>query len=284
MSKRLLALYGLKWNPFCPDVPVEALWTPPALEHFCRRMEGQVREGGFALISGDPGVGKSVALRRLAAHLSSLPEVLVGVLIRPQSRLADFYRELGELFSVRLAPHNRWGGFKVLREKWQEHLSTTLWRPVLLIDEAQQMRPEVLSEVRLLSSTNFDSRSILTVVLCGDGRLLEQLRDPELLPIAGRIRVRMTLDYATAKELEEFLQHALTQAGNPSLLTRGLLSTLCEHSAGNLRVLCTMAAELLAVAAERELAQLDEKLFLEVFSLPSKQRTRSAAAEQRRMP
>ena len=51
MTHKLLALYGLKWNPFTADVPVEALWAQPRLDHFRWRMEQQVRDGGFALIS-----------------------------------------------------------------------------------------------------------------------------------------------------------------------------------------------------------------------------------------
>ena len=81
-----------------------------------------MREGGFALIHGDPGTGKSVVLRILAARLERLPDLTVGVISHPQSNLADFYREMGELFAVALKPHNRWGGFKILRERWLAHL------------------------------------------------------------------------------------------------------------------------------------------------------------------
>ena len=56
MNKTLLALYGLKWNPFSPELPIEALFVPPRLEDFFWRIEqAHVREGGFALIYGDPG-------------------------------------------------------------------------------------------------------------------------------------------------------------------------------------------------------------------------------------
>ena len=220
MRKKLLSLYGLKWNPFSPDVPIEALFVPPPIDHFCWRLEQQVKDGGFALITGEPGIGKSVTLRLLSHRLQALPEQVVGVLTRPQSGIADFYRELGELFAVPLAPHNRWGGFKALRQRWQQHLSATLWRPALLIDEAQEMDPAVLSELRLLSSTQFDSCSILTVVLAGDGRLLERFSHRDLLPIASRIRVRLNLEPKTPKELAEYLEHVLTQAGNPRLMTK----------------------------------------------------------------
>jgi hypothetical protein len=56
---------------------------------------------------------------------------------RPQSGLGDFYREMGMLFGVNLTPANPYGGFKALREKWRTHIKATLFRPVLLIDEAQ---------------------------------------------------------------------------------------------------------------------------------------------------
>jgi len=118
VNKKLLSLYGLKWNPFVPDVPVEALHVTARTESFCWRVEQLVGEGGFALVTAAPGMGKSVTLRLLAERLSGLRDVQLGILSRPQAGLADFYRELGELFGVDLHPHNRWGGAKLLRERW----------------------------------------------------------------------------------------------------------------------------------------------------------------------
>ncbi len=281
MTNKLLALYGLKWNPFTADVPVDALWTPPKQEHFRWSMEHQVREGGFALITGDPGTGKSVALRLLAHHLSSLPDVQIGVLTRPQSGLSDFYREIGGLFGVILAPHNRWAGFKALREKWLAHTESTRYRPVLLIDEAQEMSLSVLAELRILASTDFDSRALLTVVLAGDSRLVDHFRREDLLPIASRMRVRLNLDYLTPKDLLDWLRHSLEQAGNPSLMTPELMTTLAEHSAGNLRVLSIMANELLALASRRELRQLDQKLYLEAYAQPPRPKGKAVDAAPR---
>src|SRR5215468_12763305 len=82
MSKKLLALYGLKWNPFAPDVPVEALHSTKRIESFCWRVEQLAGEGGFALITGAPGIGKSVTLRILADRLAQKRDVTVGVLRR----------------------------------------------------------------------------------------------------------------------------------------------------------------------------------------------------------
>jgi general secretion pathway protein A len=263
--KKLLALYGLKWNPFSPELPGEGLLLTPQVEHFAWRVEQLVQEGGFALITGEPGTGKSVALRIVAGRLSTLRDVTVGVIERPQSKGADFYRELGDLFAVKLAPHNRWGGFKALRERWRAHMASTRIRPALLVDEAQEMSPDVLSELRILSSADFDATSLLTVVLSGDGRLLELLRQEDLVPLGSRIRTRLVTEAAAREELLELLRHALSKAGNASLMTAELMETLVDHSAGNYRVLMIMGGELLAYGMAHDVAQLDEKCYLEVF-------------------
>ena len=269
MRSSLQALYGLKWNPFSPELPVEALWPTPPVEHFIWRIEHSlIREGGFALLSGEPGTGKSVTLRLLAERLRQLPDVSVGVLTHPQSHLADFYRELGDLFGITLQAHNRWHGFKSLRQRWLTHLEQTRLRPLLLIDEAQELHPSVLSELRILSSTDFDSRLLLSVVLAGDRRLNDKLRREELLPLGSRIRTRLMLDSASSEQLLTALEHLLDSAGNAQLMNPVLKQTLCEHALGNYRILTTMAAELLDAAVQKELPTLDEKLYFEVFAPP----------------
>jgi general secretion pathway protein A len=270
MTTRLLSLYSLKFNPFRPGVPVEALHVTPPVHAFLRRVETGVADGGFALITGDPGTGKSVVLRLVRELLSSLSDVTVGTIEHPQSRTPDFYRELGDLFGVPLSAHNRWGGFKALRTRWSEHITTTRTRPVLIIDEAQEALTPVLCELRILASKDFDARQLLCVIFAGDSRLPERLRTPELMPLGSRIRRRLTLDYASRDDLSACLEHLLDAAGNTALMTPELKSTLVEHAAGNYRVLMNLGDELLATAADRELPRLDEKLYFELFAQPQR--------------
>lgn len=282
-ARKLSALYGLKWNPFLEDIPVEALCETPRLKHFAWRVEDLVMHGGFALVTGDVGAGKSAALRMLSQKLAPLRDVIVGEVTRPQSRVTDFYREIGDLFGVPVSTSNRWGAYKTVRAKWQEHIQQTLFRPVLLVDEAQEMSSILLAELRLLGSTKLDTCTIVTVVLCGDRRLEDKLRTPDLLPVASRIRTRLVLDAEPPDVLGTMLRHLLATAGNAALMTDELQHTVCEHAAGNRRVLMNLCNELLVLAVAKNAKQLDESIYLELTSADHRP-ARAAAAPARTKP
>jgi general secretion pathway protein A len=281
VNTKLLALYGLKWNPFAPGVPAVALHATARLKSFAWRVQQLAGEGGFALLTGASGAGKSAALRILAAYLATQRDVTVGVISRPQAGIADFYREMGDLFGVELRPHNRWGGAKILRQRWQAHIDSALSRPVLLLDEAQEIQSVVLAELRLLASADLDSHMLLTIVLAGDGRLAERLRADEFLPLASRIRVRLAIERATPQELQDCLRHALQQAGAPTLMSPEVIATLCDHAQGNLRALMIMADELLAAAVQCEARQIDEKLFFETCAVAMPNQPKTASGRRR---
>lgn len=262
----LRALYGLKYNPFLPALPPEALFALPGVDAFAHRVQTMAAQGGFALITGDPGLGKSKTLQLIAHKLEQIPDLSVRVVERPQSTLGDFYRELGELFNAPLSPANRYGGFKTLRTRWKNHCHSTLMRPVLLIDEAQLATTACLTELRLLQSDHFDSQSLLFTILCGDGQLPERFRDADLLPLGSRIGPRLAITPQSPELLQAYVNFALEQAGCPHLMTAELVRTLAAHAANNMRVLNHMAAELLSAAAEQNLPHIDEALFFELFS------------------
>jgi len=271
--------FGLKWNPFSRDLPTEAIILTPRLENFLWRVEQLVDEGGFALITGESGTGKSSAMRVLHDRLDQMRDVQAAHIDRPQSSVADFYRELGDAFGISVASSNRWGGFRALREKWRATLEASLTRPVLLIDEAQEMSGQVLAELRILSAEHFDSRSLLTIILAGDSRLPERFRSAELAPLGSRIRTRLVLEPQSIDEATKAIRALLEKAGNLRLFTDGLMQTLAEQTFGNFRALANLGNELLVEAGKRNADVIDEALYLDYIASRS---PRHASTTKRR--
>jgi general secretion pathway protein A len=100
-------------------------------------------------------------------------------------------------------------------------------------------------------------------------------------PLGSRIRARLALEPASLEDLQACLRHALAKAGAPQLMTGDVIAALSEHAHGNYRALMNMAGELLAIAAQREIPQIDEKLFLEAFTPQASQQNRSAGRQRR---
>jgi len=145
-----------------------------------------------------------------------------------------------------------------------KQISAAAFRPFLLIDEAQELPSEVISELRIIGSHEFDSRSILAVVLAGDQRLPVRLRDDEeLIPLDTRIRARMVVEKHSCEELIALINHAVTQAGASELVTPGLKTILAEQANGSPRAMMIQANDLLNYATEKESRCLDEQLLFE---------------------
>ena len=143
---------------------------------------------------------------------------------------------------------------------------------MLIIDEAQESRTEVLSEIRLLTSYMLDSQLLLLVVLAGDQRMVERLTTPDLLPLASRIRTRAALIQQSPEDLRVLLEHLLVEAGASRILTDEAKVLLASHANGNVRVMMNMGAELLEALAEQNAEVIDERLFFEHFTNLTRER------------
>jgi general secretion pathway protein A len=103
-----------------------------------------------------------------------------------------------------------------------------------------------------------------------------QAASEALIPLGSRIRTRLATEHASRDELAACLDHLIHCAGNASLMTPPLRQPLCDHAAGNYRILASLAAELLAGGAQRDLPALDEKLYFDVFAQPATPQARRA--------
>ncbi len=203
---------------------------------------GLLNQAGFTVISGEIGTGKTTLIRHL---LNNMPRQLTVGLI------TNTHRSFGELLNwVLNAFHiSHTGKSKV--ELYQLFVDFLLQeyaqdrRVVLIVDEAQNMDPETLEELRMLSNINADKDLVLQVILSGQHQLRDLLQRPELLQFAQRITADFHLNGLNEEETRLYVRHRLqTAGGDPDLFDDAVYPLLHRHSGGTPRlinVLCDTA-------------------------------------------
>jgi len=142
-----------------------------------------------------------------------------------------------------------------LQDSFAEAADTSGLRPVLILDEAHDLRPEVLSMVRVLTNFDMDSRLVLSVLLAGQPKLSGLLRREELEDVARRLAHYATLRTLSREELGRYVEHRCTIAGAAVVpFDSASLDALFEIGRGNLRATDQLARKALEIAHDQDRA------------------------------
>jgi general secretion pathway protein A len=247
-SPELRAHFALHTSPFTREIATRDRWAHPAFEQVLSDLRSSVEQRFSAVLIAPPGTGKTLVLRTLCDSLPQGRYRLHQVHVTSLSK-RDMYQQISIAFGIQPA-----GTYAALLRSLQEHYRNCSdqdgLRPTLIIDEAQDMRPDVLATLRILTNFDMDSRLVLSVVLCGDNRLRPILEQPALEPLRQRIAHFAALRPLDRTETAQYIAHRLAIAGaDPKLFDEQALDALFEITRGNLRAinhLCRKAMELAA--------------------------------------
>ena len=216
------AYFGLKHEPFsiAPDPRYLFMSERPreALAHLLYGVKGG--GGGFVLLTGEIGAGKTTVCRCL---LEQIPKRCnVAYIFNPKLTALELLKTVCEEFSVRVT-HEGPGTptVKDYLDPFNEFLLKTHamgWNNVLIIDEAQNLSADVLEQLRLLTNLETNERKLLQIVLIGQPELRTMLQRPELEQLAQRVVARYHLDALSQNETVKYLRHRLAVAGLTSSL------------------------------------------------------------------
>ena len=254
-SPELRAHFALHASPFTREIATRDRWAHPAFEQTLSELLTSVEQRFSSVLIAPAGTGKPLLLRTLCESLPQARYRLHQVHVTSLSK-GDMYHEIAVVLGIE--PVVTYPG---LVRKLQEHYRACSeqdgMRPTLLIDEAQDIRPEVLATLRILTNFDMDSCLILSLVLCGDSRLRPLLEQPALEPIRQRVAHFATLRPLDRAESAHYIEHRLAIAGgDPKLFDEQALDVLFEITRGNLRAinhLCRKAMELAAQAGLRQI-------------------------------
>lgn len=204
-----------------------------ALAHLLYGLRG---DGGFVLLTGEVGTGKTTVCRCL---LEQIPETCdVAYIFNPKLTVEELLSTICVEFGIDVPPGNT--SVKVFVDRINAHLLDAHAKgrqAVLIIDEAQNLSPDVLEQMRLLTNLETSERKLLRIVLLGQPELARMLARPELRQLAQRIVARYHLGALTRQEVAAYVRHRLEVAGTQKpLIPNRLMGRLHRLSGGVPRV------------------------------------------------
>ncbi|GAB2650905.1 ExeA family protein [Arenimonas aestuarii] len=203
---------------------------------------GQGGGGGFVQLTGEVGTGKTTLCRLL---LEQLPEnVRVALVLNPRLDPVELLETICEELRIDVA--GRRGSLKGLVDALNHFLLDAYaqgLRVVLIIDEAQNLSPEALEQVRLLTNLETPTQKLLQILLLGQPELRDMLARPDLRQLAQRVTARFHLTPMDGAETEAYLRHRFSVAGGTRFPFTKLAVKRIHHHAGGVPRLVNIIAE-----------------------------------------
>lgn len=252
-----LAHFGLQQLPFGKDIDDDELWVPTSRAPLIDELEAACHSRSHVLLTGEPGVGKTCVLRALRRRLGD--SFRLTYCHNATLGRRDFYRQL--CLALGLSPKATAAAvfYEVsshVQQLGQEHI-----HPVFLLDEAHLLHQDVLDHLHILANYEWDSRSLLSLVLVGLSEMQQRMNLARNRSLWSRIHTRIHLGEAKVDDTAEYLQHRLARAGaDASVFTSDAIAMLHEASAGRLRDIDRIATDALKRAARRKLKKVDRQL------------------------
>jgi len=259
----LLSWFGLKRHPFDKQIKTTDLFGSEPLAEAAARLDYVKQRGGTMLLTGDPGVGKTVALRRF---VDSLNDNIYRTIYTPLSTLHrfDILRHLNQKLGL---VHR--GAKSALYTQIQREIAESKDQRgktvVLIIDEAQLLVTGTLHEIRLMTNFRMDSYEPFILILAGQSELRRIMEFAVLEPLAQRLRMRYHMPPLSQKQTTDYIDYQLRLAGsNEPIFADDALEAVHEQTFGIPRRIGNTATEAMLLAMYEQKRTIDADMVLKI--------------------
>ena len=224
--------FGLQDSPFsiAPN-PQYLYMSTRHREALAHLLYGVKSDGGFILLTGEVGTGKTTVCRCLLAQIPT--DVDIAMVLNPKQTAVELLATICDELHITYNPN---ASIKILVDRLNVFLLDSHRagrKTILIIDEAQNLEVDVLEQLRLLTNLETNQRKLLQIILLGQPELLTLLGRQELRQLSQRVTARFHLDALNQQEVGEYIQHRLTVAGgNQTLFPPTSIRRIYQITAG----------------------------------------------------
>jgi len=248
--------FGFTEKPFNLTPDSRYLFLSPKHQEAYANLEFGVRErAGFLLLTGEVGTGKTTLIRHFLSQVG--PDVRTAVVLYPALSAGEMFHAIMQDLEVPFSGGSLKDAVDTLANALIEAKALNL-KVVVLIDEAQNLKPHVLEQLRLLSNLETEREKLLTLVLVGQPELRDMLDQPSLRQLSQRITSRSHLEPLSLDETRKYVKHRLVVAGgNGGEIEDDALARVHQLSGGVPRVVNVLCDRALVGAFGRGLKSVD---------------------------
>ena len=259
--------FGFKESPFNPSPDPKFLYlTRSHREALASMVYGIEQRRGFIAIMGEVGSGKTTLIHSLISNLDNKTET--AFIFYPSGTYSDLLRNILLEFNIDSKGENNFD----MQVKFHHFVIDQFRRGgnvAIIFDEAQNMSPEVLEQLRLLSNLEAPEEKLFQIILVGQPELSNKLNQPELRQIRQRIGIRREIEPLADPEVRSYIEHRLKVAGYKGrlkLFSEKALDLICHYSRGIPRMVNILCDNSLLIAYGLSKRKIDESIIKEVLA------------------
>jgi general secretion pathway protein A len=271
MSLDYLSHFGLSADPFAKDIADAELWLPPSKLSLVEDLTDAMHARASALLTGEPGVGKTCVLRALRHALAPVNFRLVYCQNTTVGR-RDFYRHL--CLALGLAKASTAGDLFLAVSAHVEDLAKERVCPVLLVDEAHLLHQDTLDHLHILLNYQWDQKPLLSLVLIGLPDLEDRLRLRRNRSLYSRIHHRFALGSLLPDDTTDYIRARLARVGaTKDIFAADALAILHESAGSSLRDTDRLATAALRVAARKKKKLVERDVLTRILQSEAEDRS-----------